>query len=154
MSERDTACGRDAREREISLLGGDDFPGLPAEELEPWLEALVRELAPEADSFTVRFTDDATMRGYNERFRGKDAPTDVLSFPGQEGPEGHHLGDVLISAPTARRQAREAGCALDEELRRLILHGALHCLGYDHEIDDGTMERLEEKLAPRWVEAT
>ena len=104
---------------EVALLGAGDFPAVRPAELEPWLAALVGELAPGADSVTVRLTDDEAMRGYNERFRGKDASTDVLSFTGQDGPEGRHLGDVLISVPTARRQAREAGCSLEEELRRL-----------------------------------
>lgn len=148
MSDAEVEAGR----AEVDLLGAGDFPDLPVAELEAWLADLVEELAPAADSFTVVLTDDATMRGYNDRFRGEDATTDVLSFPGAEGPEGRHLGDVLVSVATARRQARAAGRPLAEELRRLILHGALHCLGYDHETDDGTMERLEQELTPRWVE--
>ena len=91
------------------------------------------------------------MRRLNRTYRGKDAPTDVLSFPGQETPEGPHLGDVVIAVPVARRQAEAAGHSSERELRVLLLHGVLHCLGYDHETDDGTMERLERRLRRRWV---
>ena len=77
----------------------------------------------------------------------------MLSFPGQDGPEGRHLGDVAISIPTARRQAGERGEPVEREVRTLILHGLLHCMGYDHENDDGEMGRLERRLRRRWLEA-
>lgn len=112
---------------------------------------MVAAVAPEADSFTVRFTGDREVRRINQTFRGKDSTTDVLSFPGEETPEGRHLGDVLISVPAARRQAARARHSADRELRILLLHGVLHCLGHDHETDDGTMERLERKLRRRWL---
>jgi probable rRNA maturation factor len=127
-------------------------------ELRPWLIALLGELAPEAGSFAVRFTSDREMRRLNRDFRGKDKPTDVLSFPGEraaatsDGAEGPHLGDVVIAVPTARRQAEERGEEVERELRTLLLHGVLHCLGYDHETDEGTMERLERKLRRRWLD--
>ncbi len=120
-------------------------------ELETWLAALLAELAPEHDSFGVRLTSDREMRRLNRTYRGKDAPTDVLSFPGQETPEGLHLGDVVIAVRVARRQAEAAGHSSERELRILLLHGVLHCLGYDHETDDGTMERLERGLRRRWL---
>jgi probable rRNA maturation factor len=72
----------------------------------------------------------------------------VLSFPGEEG----HLGDILISVPTARRQAAEAGHGAERELRTLLLHGVLHCLGHDHETDGGEMERLERRLRKAWLD--
>jgi probable rRNA maturation factor len=119
--------------------------------LRPWLAALVVELAPEAGSLGVRFVGDREMRRTNRQFRGQDRTTDVLSFPGEEG----HLGDVLISVPTARRQAAAAGHGVDRELKTLLLHGVLHCLGYDHETDQGEMERLERRLRRTWLrEAT
>lgn len=128
-------------------------------ELRPWLVALLGELAPEAGSFAVRFTSDREMRRLNRDFRGKDKATDVLSFPGESAvvapndEDGAHLGDVVIAVPTARRQAEERGEEVERELRTLLLHGVLHCLGYDHETDDGTMERLERKLRRRWLDA-
>jgi probable rRNA maturation factor len=92
------------------------------------------------------------MRRLNRDFRGKDASTDVLSFPGSVGGEGRHLGDVAIAVPTARRQAAAAGHDTERELRLLLLHGVLHCLGHDHETDGGEMERLERRLRRRWLE--
>ena len=79
-----------------------------------------------------------------------DAATDVLSFPGGATPEGRHLGDMVVAVPTARRQAAAAGHPVERELRSLLLHGVLHCLGHDHETDDGDMERLERRLRRRW----
>jgi probable rRNA maturation factor len=90
---------------------------------------------------------DAAVRRLNARYRGKDQPTDVLSFPGPGGAEG--LGDVVISVPTAAANARRLGRTLPQELDVLALHGFLHVLGYDHETDDGAMERLERRLRRR-----
>ncbi|MBP7586595.1 MAG: rRNA maturation RNase YbeY [Thermoanaerobaculia bacterium] len=115
------------------------------------MQELVAELAPEADSVGIRFAGDATVRRLNREFRGKDKATDVLSFPGEESPEGRHLGDIVISIPTAERQARERGATLEEEVKLLLLHGVLHCLGHDHETDQGEMERLESRLRRRWL---
>ncbi|MCB1056181.1 MAG: rRNA maturation RNase YbeY [Acidobacteria bacterium] len=128
------------------------YPEARLRELRPWLGALLAKLAPEVVSFGVRFTSDRELRRLNHTYRGKDRSTDVLSFPGEEGPEGRHLGDVAISVPTARRQAAAAGHPTERELRILLLHGVLHCLGYDHETDDGAMERLERRLRRRWIE--
>ena len=78
--------------------------------------------------------------------------TDVLSFPGERGPEGVHLGDIVICPAVARDQARRLGHSPERELRTLLLHGVLHCLGHDHETDDGEMERLEARLRRRWID--
>lgn len=136
---------------EIALLNPSRFPEAGARRLRPWVEAVVADLAPEARSFSIRFTGDQGIRRVNRQFRDKDSATDVLSFPGGDTVEGLHLGDVLISVPTARRQA-EIGHPIEDEIRRLILHGILHCLGYDHETDDGVMDRLERRLVRRWIE--
>jgi probable rRNA maturation factor len=138
---------------ELTLDNAGRYPEARRGELEPWLRALLHELAPTADSFAVRFTGDRAMRELNRRYRGKDHPTDVLSFPGTTSPEGRHLGDVVIAVPTARRQAAAAGHSAHRELRVLLLHGLLHCLGHDHETDGGEMERLERRLRRRWLEA-
>jgi probable rRNA maturation factor len=87
---------------------------------------------------------DRLLRRLNRDYRGRDRPTDVLSFPGAGGEEG--LGDVVISVPTAARNARRQGHSVHRELDILALHGLLHVLGYDHETDDGTMARLERRL--------
>jgi probable rRNA maturation factor len=134
-------------DREIVLQNPNRYPEARARALRPWLERLVGELAPEARSLGVRFAGDRELRRFNLQYRGKDKPTDVLSFPGEEG----HLGDILISVPTARRQAESAGHPTERELKVLLLHGVLHCLGYDHETDQGEMERLERRLRRRWI---
>lgn len=92
-------------------------------------------------------TGDRAVRVLNARYRKKDKPTDVLSFPGPGGEAG--LGDIVISVDTAARNAKEYGRTLPQELDILALHGFLHVLGYDHETDDGTMDRLEKRLRKR-----
>ena len=134
-------------EPEIVVLNPNHYPEAGVRRLRPWLSGLVSALVPEAASLGVRFVGDREMRRVNRQFRGKDKPTDVLSFPGEEG----HLGDILISVPTARRQAAEAAHGIDRELMTLLLHGVLHCMGYDHETDGGEMERLERRLRKKWL---
>lgn len=137
---------------DLGLLNPNRYPEAAARRLRPWLEAVVAELAPAGESFAVRFCGDREMRRVNLRFRGQDKATDVLSFPGEEeGGAGGHLGDVLISVPTARRQAEARGHGVERELKVLLLHGLLHCLGHDHETDDGEMEALERKLRRRFL---
>jgi probable rRNA maturation factor len=97
----------------------------------------------------VVLAGDRLLRRLNRDYRGKDRPTDVLSFPG-DGVSG--LGDVVISVETAARNARGLGRPPLEELDVLALHGFLHVLGYDHERDDGTMHRLERRLRRRLLE--
>ena len=105
-----------------------------------------------ATSVTVCLAGDALVKRLNGAYRGKHRTTDVLSFPAgdERAPDGSlHLGDVVISIPQARRQAAQAGRTPARELRLLLLHGYLHLLGYDHEVDDGTMKRLESRLGAR-----
>ena len=90
---------------------------------------------------------DCLLRRLNRDYRGKDKTTDVLSFPGGGGEAG--LGDVVISVARAERNARGLGRSLAQELDVLALHGFLHVLGYDHETDDGAMDRLEGRLRRR-----
>ena len=121
---------------EVVTGGGARAPGLGA-----WLQSVAPARA--RGTVTVALTRDARVRALNRLYRQKDAPTDVLSFPaGEPGV----LGDVVIAAGVARRQAAAAGHPLSTELRVLALHGLLHLLGYDHERDDGQMARLERRL--------
>jgi probable rRNA maturation factor len=115
--------------------------------------------------FDCLITGDAELRRLNREFRGKDEPTDVLSFPLQGGPPkprrsrvvntgyGYpprvRLGDLAISLTRARRQAREFGHSTELELRILMLHGVLHLLGLDHETDGGQMARAEKRWRAR-----
>ena len=96
----------------------------------------------QAAELGILVTDDATVHDLNRRYAGEDKPTDVLSFSlregeefvlPQEGPdETERLGEVIISLDTAKRQAEEAGRALEAEVAHLLVHGILHLLGYDH----------------------
>ena len=94
-------------------------------------------------SATIAFVSDKTIRQLNRQFRGIDKATDVLSFPADDET---NLGDVAISVDTAAAQAKENGLTFDEEVAQLILHGLLHLSGYDHETDNGEMNRLELRL--------
>jgi probable rRNA maturation factor len=110
-------------------------------ELERFLRQLSEELARTA--YSVCVISDRVMHRYNRDFRGHDETTDVLSFP--TGPAGKnqngYLGDILISAETAESQARRMGIRVEDEMKALALHGVLHLLGYDHEVDGGQMAR-------------
>ena len=152
------------RRCDIQLQNPCRYQEAGARRLRPWIEPLVAELAPHAESFALRFVSDREMRRLNASYRQRDSTTDVLSFPADldaseagraaavvsPAPEPH-LGDVVVSVPAARRQARELGHSVETELRILTLHGVLHCLGNDHETDDGSMERLEKRLRLRYI---
>ena len=92
---------------------------------------------------TIAFVSDKSIRKLNRQFRGLDKATDVLSFPA--GDE-ENLGDIAVSVDRAELQATENKLALDDEIAQLILHGLLHLSGYDHETDNGQMNRLELRL--------
>jgi probable rRNA maturation factor len=121
---------------DVVTSGAARAPGLAR-----WLESVAPPRA--RGSVTIALVPDARVQALNREFRNKDTPTDVLSFPAGEPGQ---LGDVVIAVGVARRQAKAAGHALGTELRVLALHGLLHLLGYDHEQDDGRMERLERRL--------
>ena len=112
--------------------------------------ACLRAAGKRSGTVTILFTSDREMRSLNRKFRSLDRTTDVLSFPGGEAEPGStHLGDLAISLPAARRYARKVGWSIVDEVRFLVLHGLLHLLGFDHETDDGAMERLQSDLARR-----
>jgi probable rRNA maturation factor len=84
---------------------------------------------------SIVLVSDAQIKRLNKLYRNKDKPTDVLSFPiGEKVEDWLILGDIVISVDTAKRQAQELGYSLEEELKRLLVHGLVHLLGYDHEL--------------------
>jgi probable rRNA maturation factor len=141
-------------------MSADDIPLLfrtsckmRRNELRRFLDEVVRRVV-RGRSIACLVTDDAEVRRLNLRFRGKNSATDVLSFPSPEknGPAGGKngfAGDLAISVDRARRQAAEHGHSLEDELRILILHGALHLTGLDHENDAGRMARSEARWRRR-----
>lgn len=118
----------------------------PLSEFARRLASTVR-VSPE--SFAVVLVSDRRIRELNRRYRNRSAATDVLSFPLDETGEKGFLGDVVISAETAKRQARRLGHGLNVELQLLLLHGVLHLMGYDHETDRGAMNGREHGLRRR-----
>jgi len=141
--------------------------------LDEFCESVRRELQFPDEGVVVCLISDPAIARLNRTFRGKHGPTDVLSFPAVpdkphvtshsagKGAAGHrprrgkftdptYVGDIAISPETARRNARRFSRALTTELRILILHGMIHLAGYDHETDDGQMERFERRLRRRF----
>lgn len=104
----------------------------------------------------VALIGDRGMRTLNRSYRKHDVATDVLAFPaGDPVPGGEWLlGDLAVSVPAAARQAAERGHSLARELRILLLHGYLHLLGYDHEVDGGEMIRLEKRIVREMLPAS
>jgi probable rRNA maturation factor len=136
---------------------------------EPWRKAVdedaVRELALRVltsegvaapAEVSVVIADDETVRDLNRRYLDRDEPTDVLSFPLVEAeepfvepPDGvAHLGEVIVSYPTAERQASEQDHGVEREIAHLVVHGLLHLLGHDHAepAEERRMRSLEERL--------
>ena len=103
----------------------------------------LKAIGNHASSATIAFVSDKSIRKLNQQFRNVDKPTDVLSFPADEDA---NLGDIAISVDTAAAQAQENGLTFEDEVAQLILHGLLHLSGYDHETDNGEMNRLELRL--------
>jgi probable rRNA maturation factor len=128
---------------EVVLLNRQRRRRVRPDRLRRLLENAARSLGVSGEVALV-LTRDPAVRELNARYRGQDKPTDVLSFPGPGGTAG--LGDIVVSVDTAERNARRLGRTLERELDVLALHGFLHVLGYDHEADDGTMDRLERRL--------
>jgi len=94
----------------------------------------------------VLVTSSAEMKSLNRRFRGKDRPTDVLSFPADPDARKQFAGEIAISTEIATKNARSLGHSPADEVKILVLHGVLHLRGYDHECDNGQMARREKQL--------
>jgi len=110
-------------------------------------EKALKALGKAGQDATIAFVSDRQIKILNKRFRGLGNPTDILSFPAGDDQFAEtsqpSLGDVAISVERAEIQAVENGLAFEKEIAQLILHGLLHLCGYDHETDDGEMNRLE-----------
>ena len=140
----------------IELEHETDIAGVDEHALERLAaHALDVEQVAKPAELSVLLADDPTVHELNKTYRGTDEATDVLSFSQTEGepfaqPEGAvpHLGDVIISIDTARRQAAEYAVSLQDEVSHLLVHGVLHLLGYDHEdaAEADVMRRHEEAI--------
>ncbi len=114
-----------------------------------WVEAAVAGRRDKAE-LTVRVVDEAEMRSLNRTYRGRDRPTNVLSFPvgDMPGMQVSLLGDVVVCAPVVRRQAREQRKTERAHWAHMVVHGTLHLLGYDHvtPADAEEMEQIEKAV--------
>ena len=116
-------------------------------------EEVLKSIGAKKPNVTIVFVGDNTIRELNHRFRGKDYATDVLSFPSTAEPfeeeNRSQLGEVVISVQRATAQAHTNRLSFENEVKQLILHGLLHLCGYDHETDNGEMNRFELHLRKR-----
>lgn len=123
-------------------------PGIPsAEDFQRWAAAALEQRQGEV---TIRVVDHTESQSLNRNYRGKDKPTNVLSFP-FEAPEHLHsdyLGDLVICAPVVRSEAREQHKSLVSHWAHMVVHGLLHLQGYDHQTDVQAeeMEQLERQI--------
>ncbi|MDD3591508.1 MAG: rRNA maturation RNase YbeY [Sulfurovum sp.] len=116
-------------------------------ELDVDIEALEKIASLLTDApIELIITDNETIRELNARYREKDKPTDVLSFPLEQAIPGMPLGSIVISETYVREKAVEFGHTPDDELTLLFIHGLLHLLGYDHEVDNGEMRAKEQEF--------
>jgi len=139
----------------VLLTGPEPRAGLPACDrrlLRARAVKLLRALGRSRQELSIALVDDAAIAALNARYRGRQRPTDVLAFSLLEGEHadrrGKLLGDVVIGLETAAAQARRAHRSLDAEIARLLIHGTLHLLGYDHQTDAEAraMRREERRL--------
>ena len=122
--------------------------GLSRGAIERFARKLQIEVA-KGKAFDCMVSGDAELRRLNHQFRGQDHATDVLSFPSEPRPSGSGLGDIAVSLPRARVQARQFRHTTEQEIQILMLHGLLHLLGLDHETDRGRMARVEKRWRAR-----
>jgi rRNA maturation RNase YbeY len=110
-------------------------------------EQVLSAAGESASELSIELIGDQRMRRLNREYRGKDRTTDVLAFAMRESnnPCPTLLGDVVISVPTALRQAREAEQSPDDELATLLVHGVLHLCGYDHERNEKEAARMQRR---------
>lgn len=113
--------------------------------------AILDTLERPGHALSVAFVGPSRMRVLNRRYRGRDYTTDVLSFGyGDESVDGAPLlGDLVLAPEVAEMHARRWRTTLEREIRKLLVHGVLHLLGYDHETDDGVMVRLQRAVLRR-----
>lgn len=116
--------------------------------------AVAAELNEAIEIWCALFTDDNTVQALNRDHRGKNAPTNVLSFPADADMPGPHepgLGDVALAYETVAREADELGLDLRARTAHMLAHGLLHLLGYDHQADEeaADMERIETRALAR-----
>jgi len=134
-------------DRGFLLLNQQRKQKISVPRLRTFVDRLGNDLGVQDLAFSVVFVTDEKIRRYNRDYRRFDKATDVLSFRG----DAPYLGDIVISSETAQRQVENSRTLKFEmNLRRLILHGLLHLMGYDHETDNGEMRNIERRFRRRF----
>lgn len=145
---------------EIQIIYKKKIPGLNTPTIKKKMKTVLKDLACDKKELSILFTNDDHIAELNKKYRSKDKPTNVLAFPMSDDPcdvESGMLGDIVISVDTAIRESAETGEDTDETIYRLLVHGLLHLLGYDHETsekDARAMSREEARLRMLMKEET
>ncbi|RLB19285.1 MAG: rRNA maturation RNase YbeY [Deltaproteobacteria bacterium] len=134
---------------EIQISFQTETPRIERRKIEKALEKILEDLGCHDRELSVLFTDDEHIAALNKQYLGRMGPTNVLAFP-MEDPHDETtvspmLGDVVISLDTAARESVESGESFDETVRRLLIHGILHLLGFDHERSEGEAREMEQE---------
>jgi len=134
---------------DLDIQNASEFEPIPRQEqFALWVEAALQ--GKDDTELTLRLVDKSESRELNARFRGKDQPTNVLSFPAELPPgiDIPLLGDIVICAPLVEEEAQAQDKPLQEHWAHLVIHGVLHLLGYDHQVEQDAieMERIEVEL--------
>ena len=131
------------------LIDNQQKKKIPTHVIREKTKQILNALGCDDHEISIVLTDDEQIQGLNKQYRGIDKPTNVLAFPMQEGEfteiSPGLLGDLVISCETAQKEARAANIELTERLSQLLIHGALHLVGFDHETSDLDAQKMEEK---------
>src|SRR5262245_29483484 len=145
LSKRNVSSAGSGRKHGMIIGISGKAPGVSRSELRTWAQMILRHLQQTQAELSLALVTDPMIHALNRQYRGKDKPTDVLSFPLADEIQPSVLGDVVISVDTTARQAQQHGHSLGEELQILLIHGILHLLGYDHEVSRGESIRMRRK---------
>ena len=133
----------------ILISNRQDRHSVSSEKTEKTAQTLLDLLERSDSELSVVLTDDADIAQINQEYLGHEGPTNVISFPMQEGEfsgvNPHLLGDVVISLDTAFKEAEDAEISLEERFTQLLIHGILHLVGYDHEHSETEADKMEAK---------
>ena len=137
----------------IEIINRQRQQNINVTECREFSERALQAIQQKSQKASIVFVSDAAIKKLNREFRGKDYATDVLSFPVKaeafEKEEELNLGEVVVCLQRASEQAKQNQISFQVEVKQLILHGLLHLSGYDHETDNGEMDRLELRLRKR-----
>lgn len=141
---------------DITIYKTVQRPGISDKRIHTIIANVISKVGKKGQCISIHLIGDYKMRNLNRVYRGKDRTTDVLSFSAQEGEmifDEHDLGDLFISIPQIRRQAKRFDISFAEECTRMLVHGTLHLLGYDHikKADAKVMFALQEMIVEELV---